>query len=661
MASHLNTHALPFLPGNTFQDPTKSRHHVPQTLDFKNGFALKHKPQVGIGGEPLHYNALTEDDLNELANFKPTLTYGQAKQAPPEEFIPAHVAFDKKVLLFNGYFKQTVYESQAEYYRVRPVKIYYYLEDDTISVLEPNVENSGIPQGKLIRRQRLPKEDATGEHYTYKDIKINDTVTFYGKVFHITDCDNWTKEYLMSQGLVVNNFVEIPPDPYEQDRKRRNAPKTFTTKSDFDKLNQFLTLDRKVLRFYAIWDDRDAMFGEARPFIVHYYLVDDNVEIREVHKTPEGKDMNDGRDPFPLLLSKMRLPKNIYDVPPSFPTITLEAKETEHSEYFTPADFMIGNTVTMMNRRFLIYDMDEFTKEFYRYNYGLKDFTPVKVDPPACDVPKMYIPPYNGFGSLEDSLGSCFHLEPQPPRKDFIKMLSNDHNVLRFLAVMDDNDEMANADRQFIINFSLATDTFMIYEQPTRNSGRSAGKFLTRTRIPKPGCDINSPEFYGPQDLAIGDVVYVFNRRFKIVDADLFVLTYLKDNKGRFPGIENTIASLENLHANNKLGVGLMDTQAPPGMSDERKAELVGILGDQLRRAHFSRFFTIRDAFLKLDFNRDKYVQPEELARYIAQLNIPIEPYLIKEIFQCIDTNHDGNISWEEFIEFLEAAGCQDG
>ena len=64
-----------------------------------------------------------------------------------------------------------------------------------------------------------------------------------------------------------------------------------------------------------MWDDRDAMFGEVRPFIIHYYLVDDNVEIREVHKTPEGRDLNDGRDPFPLLLSKMKLPKNIYDVP----------------------------------------------------------------------------------------------------------------------------------------------------------------------------------------------------------------------------------------------------------------------------------------------------------------------------------------------------------
>ena len=52
-----------------------------------------------------------------------------------------------QVLKFNAYFKQTVHESPKEYYRVRPVNIYYYLEDDSISVVEPHVENVGLPQG----------------------------------------------------------------------------------------------------------------------------------------------------------------------------------------------------------------------------------------------------------------------------------------------------------------------------------------------------------------------------------------------------------------------------------------------------------------------------------------------------------------------------------
>jgi len=56
--------------------------------------------------------------------------------------------FFLQVLKFLAYFKQTVHESPDEHYRVRPVSIYYYLEDDSIAVVEPHVENSGMPQGR---------------------------------------------------------------------------------------------------------------------------------------------------------------------------------------------------------------------------------------------------------------------------------------------------------------------------------------------------------------------------------------------------------------------------------------------------------------------------------------------------------------------------------
>jgi hypothetical protein len=139
----------------------------------------------------LEINQLSEADLDELSNTQPTLTYGNTTRGPPVEFIPAHVAFDKKVLLFNAYFKQTVHESSKEYYRVRFVTIYYYLEDDSISVVEPPVENSGIPQGKLIKRQRLPMDDH-GQSWHWKDLNLGLDVAFYGKLFHIYDCDKWT-------------------------------------------------------------------------------------------------------------------------------------------------------------------------------------------------------------------------------------------------------------------------------------------------------------------------------------------------------------------------------------------------------------------------------------------------------------------------------------
>lgn len=52
-----------------------------------------------------------------------------------------------QVLKFDAWYQQTVNESPEEHYRVRHVNIYYYLEDDSIAVNEPEVENSGLPQG----------------------------------------------------------------------------------------------------------------------------------------------------------------------------------------------------------------------------------------------------------------------------------------------------------------------------------------------------------------------------------------------------------------------------------------------------------------------------------------------------------------------------------
>lgn len=53
--------------------------------------------------------------------------------------------------------------------------------------------------------------------------------------------------------------------------------------------------------------------------------------------------------------------------------------------------------------------------------------------PPKSEQP---LPPYNGFGTVEDSMGSCKYLVLKPPKKDFIKMLDNEHKILRFVARM---------------------------------------------------------------------------------------------------------------------------------------------------------------------------------------------------------------------------------
>ena len=117
--------------------------------------------------------------------------------------------------------------------------------------------------------------------------------------------------------------------------------------------------------------------------IFQYYLVDDTLEIRECHQA------NDGRDPFPVLIGRHRVPKDRYNVPSSFPAVVMELSNNEIKEYFTPKDFMIGQTVTLYGRRFLVYDCDNFTKAFYYHNFGITEFPKVDVNGDGKDLPKM--------------------------------------------------------------------------------------------------------------------------------------------------------------------------------------------------------------------------------------------------------------------------------
>lgn len=147
----------------------------------------------------------------------------------------------------------------------------------------------------------------SGEHWEWKDLNIGNDVVFYGKTFHIYSCNCYTKQFMASEGIIVSPDEECPEDPYIL--SRREPKHSYKTPATFDKLKQFIDLDRKVLRFYAVWDDRDNMFGEMRPYTVHVYRVDDTVEVRE------QRQPNDGHDPFPVLIGRRKVPKCRGNIP----------------------------------------------------------------------------------------------------------------------------------------------------------------------------------------------------------------------------------------------------------------------------------------------------------------------------------------------------------
>ena len=48
-------------------------------------------------------------------------------------------------------------------------RINYFLEDDTIYIYEPKVENSGLPQGVFLKRHKVPAPDGGTLHWSAFD------------------------------------------------------------------------------------------------------------------------------------------------------------------------------------------------------------------------------------------------------------------------------------------------------------------------------------------------------------------------------------------------------------------------------------------------------------------------------------------------------------
>ncbi|KAJ3202523.1 EF-hand domain-containing member C2 [Entophlyctis luteolus] len=273
--------------------------------------------------------------------------------------LPGHIFdFEKMVLRFYAYFQEAVHEKREEKYRVRRVNIYFYLEDDTIHVSEPKYANSGIPQDN----------STNGQHFLVTDLNVQKEVTFYSRTFKIVGCDHFTREFLTNLKIAVPPSGEFPQDPYQVERSellgRMQATRPYVPNTS---LKNFLENDRRVLRFYCIWDDTNTVFGDVRHMVVHYYLSDDTIDIHECIPA------NSGRQSSSMFLNRCRLPKHATpgasSLSPNIPT-----------EYFSDRDFTIGAVLHLNGRPFVICDCDGFTREFYREKYGLENFDPLRFE-----------------------------------------------------------------------------------------------------------------------------------------------------------------------------------------------------------------------------------------------------------------------------------------
>jgi len=606
--------AVPNLPGYGFQT-RKKRYHKPQTFGTVAGIRIEH--QEGVTYEKPKMVKAAKDMESWRAGSLPNSTTRDEYAAPPDAAarqhceLPAWDALDRHVLRFYGYFKEAVIETNLENWRTRKCIIFYYLEDDTCIITEKKQDNSGIPQGTLIRRHRFPGPN--GGFLSPDDLMVGGMLSIYGRTIRIIDADGYTREYYKRNGTELGPPEQAEGDAFGDSYSREvgypGIPRTHERLYREVELGgghintdmqQFLEWDRKVCRFFAVQDDLSMPTFERRPFVILYFLADDTVEIREQYP------LNCGRDTFPIFFRRARMPKGKYQV------LGPMDQCLKQSEFTTIQDIVVGKMINLQGNDFFIYDADEFTRGYFTEELKTPLADRCDVQLPERSVPRPPTPPYTGFGSWDDSMTSVLSLIPKQPKKDFIKLFKNSGKVLRFTAKFA-NPKPEDQERLFVVNFHLFDDTLSIHEPPQRNLGIVTGRFLEK------GVHLNmaTGNLFTPEDLYPGAVIEVHNRKLELMECDEYTRKYYTQAQ------ETTGLDLEAVLEKVKEG---MRQQYP----------------------------LVRDCFRKFDQDKDGVLTQSEFKQMLEKFsftNMSDKEVLI--LMKYFDTRQDGQVSYNEFCDAL--------
>ena len=452
----------------------------------------------------------------------------------PESKLPSFIEHDRRVLLFTAYYDEDVHESAIiEEKRIHTCELYFYVEDGTMEIIESKQENSGIVQGRFLRRSKVAKPGgSSSSYYEIDDLKIGSQVVIYSRTFYIASCNESTKEFVMSHhgwDAEDTESIPIPLDRFAETKAAESKDAKSDRRRKMNDLKQvmesmlgketsmtdrgmFLENGTDALCFHVLWDDRDRLYGEIQYFRLLYYLADDTVEIVRANAKNDGAK-NDG--PFLKLLKRSKLPKD---------------GKVSDTDCYTWKDLAIGQTVNVFGRVMQVATCDAFTRQYYQSKgIILETDMPLQMRDKKLEV-KRVIPPYNGFGSEEDSLRSCTgSLSPPPPKKDLQKMRDKGGVILRFNAQLVST-KADDAARRFVLSFFMEDDTIAIREPPVKNSGVMGGNFLSRQMMKQ-----ENGTYFAAKDMYVGNVLNIVGHQFLLLNADEFTYRLMEMDDTTFP------------------------------------------------------------------------------------------------------------------------------
>jgi hypothetical protein len=113
-------------------------------------------------------------------------------------------------------------------------------------------------------------------------------LNIYSRIYTIIDCDEASKRLLEENGAPFGEPLPFPATFKDAHRNRLSPSRSRRSKSK--KMLGFFEYDRKVLRFYGVWDSRANLFGDELHVRLHYYLADNCMEVLPVQARNSGRD-----------------------------------------------------------------------------------------------------------------------------------------------------------------------------------------------------------------------------------------------------------------------------------------------------------------------------------------------------------------------------------
>eukprot|EP01059_Diplonema_ambulator_P007466 TRINITY_DN16925_c0_g1_i1.p1 TRINITY_DN16925_c0_g1~~TRINITY_DN16925_c0_g1_i1.p1 ORF type:complete len:859 (+),score=307.76 TRINITY_DN16925_c0_g1_i1:75-2651(+) len=266
---------------------------------------------------------------------------------------------------------------------LRNFEIRYYIQDDTMQVLERLPVNSGRePARAFCAKRRLPKNGGNASdltfaarangfrhdapsgmsedeyYYNLRDLYIGSTVKVFGREFVIYAVDPWTREYLLkTEGIELEPdrdfaaMTQRPPPPTLKPPKHNGFGteedslgncKSLVLRAPRQDIAKWQQHADTLLRFRMKLHNPSDANNEMRRFILTFYLADDTLMINEVSIKNTG--FMAGR-----FLKRQKVKKF--------------KGEGAHC-YYSQEDIEPGKVISVCGHVFEVLEMDAFTETF---------------------------------------------------------------------------------------------------------------------------------------------------------------------------------------------------------------------------------------------------------------------------------------------------------